>query len=138
MNTDSYKPSTPPRAVVSRKVALAHNDLEFVSSLEIPMDFNGRLRGLIGRAELEPGQGMLISKCSIVHMWFMKFPIDVIFCSNGGTVLGLQRNLKPWWFSKFVFGSSYVIELPSGTIENYSINKGDQLKFTLGSSSTTQ
>ena len=38
-----------------------------------------RMRGLMGRASLEPGHGMLINGTASIQMLFMRFPIDVVF-----------------------------------------------------------
>src|SRR5581483_3872731 len=36
-----------------------------------------RMRGLIARPPLAAGDGLLIEPCSGVHMWFMRYAIDV-------------------------------------------------------------
>ena len=38
-----------------------------------------RLRGLIGRSPLEPGEGLLLVPCKAVHMYGMTGAIDVAF-----------------------------------------------------------
>ncbi len=55
-----------------------------------------RMRGLLGRTELKPEYGMLIRPCRSIHMWFMRFPIDVAFLDREMRVLKICRNLKPW------------------------------------------
>ena len=55
-----------------------------------------RMRGLIGRAGLPPGKGMLITKCNCIHTLFMRFPIDATFLDRKGTVVKVVRNIRPW------------------------------------------
>ena len=38
-----------------------------------------RLRGLIGRARLQPGDGLMLRPASSIHTSFMRFPIDAVF-----------------------------------------------------------
>ena len=44
---------------------------------EIANSAFARARGLLGRSGLEPDGGMLIDPAGSVHMFFMRFPIDV-------------------------------------------------------------
>jgi uncharacterized protein DUF192 probably involved in sugar metabolism len=38
-----------------------------------------RLRGLLGRHELDADEGLLLRPESSIHTWFMRFPIDALF-----------------------------------------------------------
>ena len=55
-----------------------------------------RMRGLIGRAGLGRGKGMLITKCNCIHTFFMRFPIDATFLDREGNVVKVVRNIRPW------------------------------------------
>ena len=55
-----------------------------------------RMRGLIGRARLSPGKGMLITKCNCIHTFFMRFPIDATFLDREGNVVKTVRGIRPW------------------------------------------
>ena len=55
-----------------------------------------RMRGLIGRKGLEPGTGMLITKCNCIHTFFMRFPIDATFLDRRGNVVKVVRTIRPW------------------------------------------
>lgn len=91
--------------------------------------FRSRLRGLIGRKELPAGEALILPACRMVHMFLMRFPIDVIFCSADHRVLHISKNLRPWEISKYVPGAGYAIELPSGTAEQYRLEAGMMLKM---------
>ena len=95
---------------------------------EIPESAFGRARGLLGRDRLEPGGGMLIDRAGSVHMFFMRFPIDVVFLARDRTVVGVRHRLRPWR----VAGARHAVaslELPAGRAAEVGIEKGDRLVF---------
>ena len=86
-----------------------------------------RMKGLIGRKFLEKGSGLLIKHCNSIHMFFMSFPIDVVFASAQNQVVGLKESIRPWRMSAVYFSASFVIELPAGTIRETHTAVGDFL-----------
>ena len=93
---------------------------------EIPESSFGRARGLLGRNGLEPGEGMLIDRAGSVHMFFMRFPIDVVFLDRDRKVVGVRHRLRPWR----VAGARRAVaalELPAGAAAAAGIQDGDVL-----------
>ena len=93
---------------------------------EIPESASGRARGLLGRDGLEPSAGMLIDRAGSVHMFFMRFPIDVVFLDRDWRVVGVRHNLRPWR----VAGARHAVaalELPAGAAAEAGIEEGDVL-----------
>jgi uncharacterized membrane protein (UPF0127 family) len=93
---------------------------------EIPESSFGRMRGLLGRDGLEPGQGMLIDRAGSVHMFFMRFPIDVVFLDRDRKVVGVRPGLRPWR----VAGARRAVaalELPAGAAAEAGVEKGEVL-----------
>src|SRR5579864_9551703 len=45
-----------------------------------------RFMGLMFRADLPPGHGLLLSPCNSSHMFFMRIPLDVAFLDRDGAV----------------------------------------------------
>ncbi|MEI8012172.1 MAG: DUF192 domain-containing protein [Candidatus Omnitrophota bacterium] len=88
-----------------------------------------RARGLLGRTIFEKGQGLVITACNSIHMFFMKFSIDAVFINQQGIVVGLVKNIKPNRISAIYWNASSVIELPAGTITHTAINLGDQIQM---------
>ena len=68
-----------------------------------------------------------ISNTSI-HMFFVFFPIDIIWLDKNLRIVDYKQNVKPFTFlvnpNK---PAKYVLELPKKSIKN--INFGDQLVF---------
>lgn len=65
----------------------------------------------------------------MIHMCFMKFPIDAVFLDADGRVLRVLANLKPWRFSPWVPGARGVLELPAGRADKL-LSEGDVLEFS--------
>jgi uncharacterized membrane protein (UPF0127 family) len=86
-----------------------------------------RVRGLMGR-ELSPGQALIIEPGAQVHTFFMRAPIDVIFCDRDWVVLHCLSPMERRRVSRWVRGARCVIELPRGAAGG--IATGDRL--TLG------
>ena len=89
-----------------------------------------RLRGLLGRDALEPGEGMLLRPCAQVHSFFMRYPIDVLFVSRLGEVLALHPRLEPWRTSRHVAGARGVLELSAGQAAATGTQVGHRLVFS--------
>jgi uncharacterized membrane protein (UPF0127 family) len=98
--------------------------------------FFARLKGLIGTSRLEPGEGLLLSPCNDIHMWFMRIPIDVVFVRplagdpEGATheVCSVREDLPPWRPLPVRDGRAReTLELPAGTIRRCGIAAGDRL-----------
>src|SRR4029079_16891442 len=75
-----------------------------------------RFRGLLGTATLAEGEGLLIEPCRGVHMFGMKYPIDVAFLDRAGRVVGICHRLAPGARSPFVRAARSALELPAGTL----------------------
>ena len=95
---------------------------------EVPESAFGRARGLLGRDGLEPGGGMLIDRAGSVHMFFMRFPIDVVFLARDHTVVGVRHGLKPWRVAA-ARRAVASLELPAGRAADAGVEKGDRLVF---------
>jgi uncharacterized membrane protein (UPF0127 family) len=93
---------------------------------EMPESSFARMRGLLGRDGLEPGTGMLIDSAPSVHMFFMRFPIDVVFLDRDRKVVGVRHRLRPWR----VAGARRAVaalELPAGAASAAGVEEGDEL-----------
>lgn len=94
---------------------------------ELAVGFWDRVKGLLGRDNLAEGAGMWIQPCNSVHMWFMHFPIDVVFATEDGRVVAIVPGLRPWSMTRPYFGAAVALELPVGMIARTGTAPGDQL-----------
>jgi uncharacterized membrane protein (UPF0127 family) len=97
--------------------------------IHVAKDFLSRAKGLLGRKNLESGEAFVIPKCQAIHMFFMKFPIDVVFIDKNYQVIGLVRKIKPFRLSPLFLKAAFALELEAGVIEKTKIKKGDYLDF---------
>ncbi len=89
-----------------------------------------RGRGLMFERELPAGSGLVIDPCGSIHMFFMRFPLDVLYVDRQDRVVRAQRGIKPWRIGPLhTRGARYVIELPAGAIERSGTEVGDQLQL---------
>jgi len=93
---------------------------------EVPESSFGRARGLLGRDGLEAGEGMLIDRAGSVHMFFMRFPIDVVFLDRDRKVVGVRHGLRPWQVAA-ARRAVAALELPAGAAAEAGIEEGDVL-----------
>jgi protein-S-isoprenylcysteine O-methyltransferase Ste14/uncharacterized membrane protein (UPF0127 family) len=89
-----------------------------------------RLRGLLGTSELAPGEGLWIRPSNQVHMFGMRYALDLVFLDSAGRVLRLIRSLAPNRVSPRVAGATSVLELPVGTIDGAALNEGDRVEIS--------
>ena len=94
----------------------------------------GQGRGLLGRDGLEPGTGLLFENGRFtpfmwMHMFFMRFAIDIVFLGRGDTVIKINRRLRPWRVSSVVFGARKALEIGAGASEESSTKVGDHIVF---------
>ena len=92
----------------------------------------GKSRGLLGRDGLEAGHGMLFERGRYepfmwMHMFFMRFAIDIVFLDSDGTVLRISHALKPWRLSPIVFGARRALELEAGAAIRSDTRVGDTI-----------
>jgi uncharacterized membrane protein (UPF0127 family) len=89
-----------------------------------------RFVGLMGRRELAAGAGLCLRPCSSIHMFFMRFPVDVAFIDADGHVVRLYHGLRPWRVSRVVRRAKAAIELPSGSLARAGVGVGDLLTMS--------
>ena len=87
-----------------------------------------RMKGLLGRTGLGPGQGMLITPAPSVMTFFMRFPIDVVFLDRDRTIVGISHTLVPWRIAG-ARRAVAALELPAGTAEACELKLGETLQL---------
>jgi len=91
-------------------------------------DEASRMKGLLGRESLAPEEGLWIVPCPMIHTFFMKFPLDVLFLDRGLVVRRVLEDLKPWRLSPWVFSAHSVLELKGGVLRG-GVAVGDRLEM---------
>ena len=91
-----------------------------------------RVRGLLGRSTLEPDEGLLIVPCPSIHMFGMKFALDVIFLNSENIVTDFVENIAPgkFYLAQDHFGKAHAaVEVAPGIVEKTSLQRGDEIRI---------
>ncbi len=102
--------------------------------LETATSLAEQSRGLLGRSRLESGSGLLfvagrLSPFMWMHMFFMRFPIDIVFLDGHNRVLTINHDLKPWRVSSIVIRARKALELEAGAAARSATAPGDEIAF---------
>jgi uncharacterized membrane protein (UPF0127 family) len=103
-------------------------DTVLVERLQIADTFFKRLKGLLGSRGLPSGEALLIRPCNAIHMFGMRFALDIVFVSRENVVLQTVRALQPAKTAKYS-QAAYVLELSCGTLDVTGTEPGDVLEM---------
>lgn len=95
------------------------------SQARVADTFVSRLIGLLNTQSLERGEGLYIAPCNQIHMFGMKYAIDVVFLDKSGNVVGLCDSIPPGQFSALYSKAYGCVELPAGIIGDTNTAIGD-------------
>ncbi len=112
---------------VSRAVIVGRDEV-LLDHMETALALWDRFRGLMLRTELPAGQGLLLTDCRSIHMFFMRFPIDLVYLDGGNRVVKIVHRIKPWRLSLCMSARS-VLEMPAGWARKIGLRVGDALAF---------
>jgi uncharacterized membrane protein (UPF0127 family) len=126
----------PVRDTMSATVLKAFNQTRGVvvcARLESAGGMAGKSRGLLGRNGLDAGSGMLFEAGRLepfmwMHMFFMRFPIDIIFLDHEGRVMHISHALRPWRVLAPVWGAKQALELAAGAARQTGTQIGDVIR----------
>ena len=85
-----------------------------------------RMRGLLGRPQLNEDEGLIINPCSSIHTAGMRYPIDLVFLDRNWIIIKTVTALKPWRMAACP-AASMVLELPTGSGGRLRLETGLQL-----------
>jgi len=94
---------------------------------QIAHTFFSRAKGLLGKKGLEEGQGLIITRCSSIHTFFMRFKIDVAFLDKDNKVVALAHNLASARLAGCPLKARLALELPAGILAKTGTQKGDEI-----------
>jgi len=64
-----------------------------------------------------------------MHMFFMKFAIDIVFLDRTDRVIKIDRELSPWRVSSAAIGARKALEIEKGAARRALTEIGDQIEF---------
>ena len=64
-----------------------------------------------------------------LHMWFVFYPIDVLFLDRDKKIIEIKENFKPFTFYSPKEDALYIVELPNGSIKRSKTAVWDLIEF---------
>lgn len=127
----------PPRCALpamTRRVQVLHRtrDDRLLFTARWCDTFASRLVGLMFRRNCPPGQGLVLVQRrasrwdAAIHMWFVAFPLGVLWLDDEGVVNGVVR-ARPWRFYLPPEPARYVVESTPDLLE--CVRPGDRIAF---------
>ena len=113
------------------RVVNTGRDRELGSRVALADGWLTRLRGMLARPAPRAGEGLLLTPCQSVHMYGMRFPLDVAFLDTDGAVVAAYRSLRPGSRSNWHRNAVHALELPAGTLEGSGTAVGDVLTWAV-------
>lgn len=114
---------------MSRYVSITNTtrDTSLGTRVRVASSLRDRGVGLLRTPEVLPGEGLLIERTASIHMFFMRYPIDVVFVDRRGRVTRTVIRLRPWRVVWWARGARDCIELRAGALDGTGTRTGDQL-----------
>ena len=93
----------------------------------VARSFFRRLKGLLGTETLLDGDALLLAPCNSIHMFGMKYAIDVVFLDKELVVVDVLENIAPGKASRVYRKAYCCLELPAGKVNLTGTAGGDKL-----------
>jgi hypothetical protein len=93
-----------------------------------------KARGLMFTNEASVKKASLVfefgkERSQSLHMFFVFYPIDVLFLDEKRNVVEMKQEFRPWRVYNAAKNAKYVIELPSNTIIKTKTAVGDRIEW---------
>ena len=107
----------------------AGRDTVLATRASLASSYWARFWGLMFKRGVPEGGGILLTKSSSIHSFFMFFRFDAVFIDNDGRVTKVVHAMRPCWIAFGGKGGKHTLELPAGVAERTGTVVGDQLVF---------
>jgi uncharacterized membrane protein (UPF0127 family) len=87
-----------------------------------------RMRGLLGKKSLPPGEGIALRPAWSIHTAYMRFPIDAVFLDQDQVVIRIDERLRPFNTAS-CRGAREVVELSAGECARRELSVGDRVTW---------
>lgn len=97
----------------------------------VAKDFIKRVKGLLGKKQMQSDEGILLIPCHQVHTFGMKFAIDVLFLSKEGEIIHIEEEMMPGNVSPYIRECHQILELKCKTARKKEIAAGQRVAFDM-------
>jgi uncharacterized membrane protein (UPF0127 family) len=88
-----------------------------------------RFWGLMLKKGVAQGEGILLTRSSSIHSFFMRFRFDAVFIDKENRVVKIVPAMKQWRIAFGGKGAKDTLEMPAGAAERAQTQVGDVLAF---------
>ncbi len=96
-----------------------------LKNVKTASDFGTKLRGLMFYRQMPAIDGLLLYPCKMAHLFWMRFPLDLIYLSRDKVVV-FHETKYPNELGGFVKDAYYLLETEAGTGRAKKIRAGDR------------
>ncbi|MFW6152290.1 MAG: DUF192 domain-containing protein [Verrucomicrobiota bacterium] len=97
-----------------KQASLLCNDEILVERLFVAVGSFQRMKGLLGRKHFPQGEGLYLEPAPVIHTFFMRFKLDLIFLDSNMRVTCYRKDVKPFQIVHGGKGAHSVVEVESG------------------------
>lgn len=108
-------------------VSIYRQQEKLLARVKIANHFIDRLRGLMFYQEWPDFDGLLLYPCNSIHMFWMWFPLDILYLDQDGRIIHQVTNIQPNQIGPTIRKASYVLEFPVGRIAEHHLSTGQIL-----------
>jgi uncharacterized protein len=108
-------------------VTIYRGNERLFAKVKLARTFGAKWRGLMFYPELPAIDGLLLCSCHSVHMFWMRFPLALIYLSREREVIFTVNSLAPNKLGPSVKAAFYVLEAQAGTVAAKNIRVGDRI-----------
>jgi len=120
------------------RVVNTRDERELGARIGLADGWLARLRSMLARPAPGPGEGLLLTPCSSVHMYGMRFPLDIAFLDGRGTVVAIYPSLAPGSRTRWHRNAAHALELSAGALLESGTSIGDVLAWSAISAASAE
>lgn len=113
--------------MVDQALRIYRDNAQLFAKVKLAKTFGTKLRGLMFYRELPEIDGLLLVSCHAVHLFWMLFPLALIYLSREREVLAAVDFIAPNQLGPFVKKAFYVLETGAGMVAAKNIRVGDRI-----------
>ena len=87
-----------------------------------------RVRGLLGRPRLQPGEALLLEPCGAVHTFGMGYALDLAFLDRDGRICKVAYGVRPGRLAASLRARA-TLELATGMLAASGLKLGDAIDW---------
>ncbi len=84
---------------------------------------------MLGRPNPDPGEGLVLDPCQAVHMYWMRYALDIAFLDDQGEVVAVYHELQPSRLTSRHRNAVRALELRAGALKQSGTQVGDRIEL---------